>query len=223
MEVGDVRRVSGRPCFDIRTEAKSNSVFSKIYKVWDRSQTFLDRETLLPLRYEKRQREGTYKKDILVKFDRERRVATYGDGVEAEFTEFAQDELSAFYAMRLLPLEVGKDLFIDTHTNKKNYPLQVIIQGRESVTVPAGTFDCYVIEPVVREGGIFAAKGKLTIWVTADDRKLPVLMKTKIVVGSISASLVNYREGERTPRLAGSESPSKSTPTSGDSDAQSVR
>jgi hypothetical protein len=54
----------------------------------------------------------------------------------------------------------------------------------------------------MREGGIFTAKGKLTIWITADERRMPVLLRTKIVVGSISASLVKYREGERARRIA---------------------
>ncbi len=202
MEVGPIRRVAGRPAFDIRTEAKSNTVFSKVYKVWDRSQTHVDAETILPLRYEKRQREGTYKKDIVIKFDRARDVAVYENGAEVKMHPYAQDELSAFYYMRTFAIEPGKEIFIESHTGQKNYPLQVLVHGRENVTVPAGTFDCWVIEPVIREGGIFTAKGRLTIWVTADERRMPVLMKTKILVGSISASLVKYRDGERGPRLS---------------------
>jgi hypothetical protein len=201
MEVGSVRRVAGRPCFDIRTEARSNSVFSKVYKVWDRSQSHLDVETVLPVRYEKRQREGSYKKDVVIKFDRARNVATYPNGVQVKIHPHAQDELSAFYYMRTVPIEVGKDVLIESHTGQKNYPLKVIVHRRETIKVPAGTFDCWVIEPVIREEGIFAAKGKLTIWVTADDRRMPVLMRTKIAVGSISASLVSFREGERAPRV----------------------
>ncbi len=202
MKVGEIRRIAGRACFDVSTEAKSNRVFSKVYKVWDRSQSFLDVRDLMPVRYEKHQREGSYRRDVLIKFDREQRVATYDKGEEVRFAPYAQDELSAFYYLRALPLEVGREVFIDTHTDKKNYPLRVIVHRRESITVPAGTFDCFVIEPVVREGGIFAAKGKLTIWITADERRLPVLMRTKILVGSISASLVSVRDGGRTTRFA---------------------
>jgi hypothetical protein len=202
MEVQEVRRIAGRTCFDIHTEARSNSVFSKVYKVWDRSQTFLDTQELLPWRYEKHQREGSYKKDLLIKFDRIKNVASYENGDQVAMHPHAQDELSAFYYMRAVPLEVGREVFVDTHTNRKNYPLKVVVHRRETITVPAGTFDCYVIEPVMREGGIFTAKGKLTIWITADERRMPVLLRTKIVVGSISASLVKYREGERARRIA---------------------
>ena len=204
MEVRDIRRISGFPCFDIGTEAKSNSFFSKFYKVWDRAQTFLDVETVLPRRFEKKLREGTFKKDVKIKFDRDREFAWYEKKSEEVIVHpWAQDELSAFYYLRTLPLEVGRDVFIDSHSDHKNYPLKVIIHRRETIEVGAGTFDCWVIEPVIREGGIFTAKGTLTIWITADERRMPVKMETKILVGSIGASLVEYREGERYRREPG--------------------
>jgi len=206
MEVVGTRRIAGRDCMDIRTEAKSNAFFSKFYKVWDRAQTFLDTSTVLPWRFEKHQREGGYKKDVVIKFERGGSFAKYENGDEVMMHPHAQDELSAFYYLRTLPLAVGRDVEIDNHTNRKNYPLRVIVHGRERVEVPAGTFDCWVIEPVVREGGIFTAKGTLTIWITDDDRRVPVKMRTKIVVGAVTASLTEYRLADAFPRTdAGAE------------------
>lgn len=202
MEIRGVRRVGGRPCFDIRTEARSNRFFSRFYKVWDRAQSFLDTESLLPMRFEKHLREGGYRKDDVIKFDREQHFALYEDGEEVAIHPFSQDELSAFFYARTLPLVVGEDLFIDSHANHKNYPLKVIVHDRETVEVGAGTFDCFAIEPVIREGGIFTAKGRLTIWVSADERRIPVKMRTKVVVGSITASLQEYHLGERAARGA---------------------
>lgn len=196
MEVAGQRRIAGRQCLDIRTEAKSNAFFSKFYKVWDRAQTFVDASTLLPWRFEKHQREGGYRKDLLVKFDRPGAFASYENGDEIVIHPHAQDELSAFYYLRTLPLEVGRDVLIDSHADRKNYPLRVIVHGRETVEVPAGTFDCFVVEPVVREGGIFQAKGTLTIWLTADERRMPVKMRTKIVVGAVTASLTGFKLAE---------------------------
>lgn len=200
MEIPTTRRYVGVECLDIRTQANSNAFFSKVHKVRDRAQTFFDPESLLPLRFEKHQREGSYEKDLVVRFDRKDTYAEYENGDEVIIPPWTQDELSAFYYLRTLPLEVGQDVFIDNHSNRKNYPLKVIVHGKESVTVPAGTFDCWVIEPVVREGGIFEAKGTLTIWLTDDDRRMPVKMRTKIVVGAITASLVEFKPGKPWPR-----------------------
>jgi hypothetical protein len=197
MEIPRTRRYVGVECLDVRSEASSNAFFSKIHKVRDRAQSLLDPETLLPLRYEKHQREGDYSADVVVKFDRREHFARYENGDELMMHPWAQDELSAFYYLRTLPLAEGRDVFIDNHTNRKNYPLRVIVHGRETVEVAAGTFDCWVVEPVVREGGIFQAKGTLTIWLTADERRIPVKMRTKIVVGAITVSLVEYEPAQR--------------------------
>lgn len=196
MEIPSERRYVGVDCLDIRTQANSNAFFSKVHKVRDRAQTFLDPETLLPLRFEKHQREGSYEKDLVIRFDRDGTYAEYENGDEVVIPPWSQDELSAFYYLRTLPLEVGRDVFIDNHSNRKNYPLKVIVHGKETVTVPAGTFDCWVVEPVVREGGIFEAKGTLNIWLTDDERRMPVKMRTKIVVGAITVSLVEFQDGE---------------------------
>jgi hypothetical protein len=208
MEVRDLRRISGNDCFDIRTEARSNAFFSKFYKVWDRAQTFLDVDSVLPWRFEKHQREGSYRKDLVIKFDRHEHFARYENGDEVMMHPHTQDELSAFYYLRTLPLEVGRDVLIDNHTNRKNYPLKIIVHARETIEVGAGQFDCFVIEPVIREGGIFQAKGTLTIWITADHRRIPVKMRTKIAVGAVTASLKEYRLGKPWERYASAELPS---------------
>jgi hypothetical protein len=121
MEVAGVRRISGHECLDIRTEAKSNAFSSKFYKVWDRAQTFVDPATVLPWRFEKHQREGGYRKDVVIKFDRDACFARYENGEEVVMHPHAQDELSAFYYLRTLPLETGRDVMIDNHTNRKNF------------------------------------------------------------------------------------------------------
>ena len=65
----------------------------------------------------------------------------------------------------------------------------MLVHGREKVKVPAGEFSCLIIEPVLKDEGLFQQKGRLRIWVTDDARKLPVLMKSEILVGSIDVRL----------------------------------
>ena len=67
--------------------------------------------------------------------------------------------------------------------------------GRERIRVPAGTFDCIVIEPMLKAGGIFKNKGRLVIWITDDDRRIPVLMRSKLLIGSISVVLQEAKPG----------------------------
>jgi hypothetical protein len=61
---------------------------------------------------------------------------------------------------------------------------------RETVRTPAGAFHCVVVEPGMREEGIFIQKGrKLQIWLTDDERKVPVLMRVEVFFGHVTAEL----------------------------------
>jgi len=71
----------------------------------------------------------------------------------------------------------------------------VRVLGREKVDTPAGKFDCIAIEPMLKAGGIFKNKGRLVIWITDDDRRMPVLMRSKVSIGSISVVLQEFRSG----------------------------
>jgi hypothetical protein len=84
---------------------------------------------------------------------------------------------------------------VDNHTDKKNYPLEVKVLKKERVEVDAGTFDCLVVQPILQAAGVFEQKGTLTVWLTDDQKKMPVLMKSKVVIGSITTELTDYSLG----------------------------
>ncbi|MEA3296372.1 MAG: DUF3108 domain-containing protein, partial [candidate division Zixibacteria bacterium] len=78
----------------------------------------------------------------------------------------------------------------------KKYPLEVKVLKKETISVDAGTFSCIVVEPLMRSVGVFKHQGRLKVWLTDDRLKMPVVMKSKILVGSISAELTDYCLGE---------------------------
>jgi len=73
--------------------------------------------------------------------------------------------------------------------------------GRERIKVPAGEFDCVIIEPVLETSAIFENKGKLTIWLTDDTVKMPVLMRSKVIVGAFEAVLEEYQQSSDAIRV----------------------
>jgi len=64
----------------------------------------------------------------------------------------------------------------------------VEVQAREKVQTPLGTFDALRVEPKVF-GGLLKRKGRLFIWLSADERQLPVRIKATISAGSITGTL----------------------------------
>jgi hypothetical protein len=163
----------------------------------DRVESFMDVHGLYSLRYDKHLREGKFIADVSMIFDQENNLAIYNAGKDTfEVAEYVQDVLSAFYFVRTQKLTVGKSIFVDNHTDRKNYPMEVKVLRKEKVKVEAGEFDCLVVEPILQTPGIFEQKGSLTVWLTDDEVKMPVLMKSKVIVGSISTELTGYTRGE---------------------------
>ena len=191
MEVPSIVEYQGREAFYFKTTAGTNKTFSVFYKVEDMAESIMDMERWHSLRHEKHLREGNYRADRWFKFDQEKNVVT-SKKHEVETYEDALDIFSAFYYTRTLEMEPGDTFYLPNHTDGKNYPLRVAVHRREEVTVPAGSFNCLVVEPILRAPGIFEHKGNIYIWLTHDGHRMPVLMKTKIIIGSISASLVDY-------------------------------
>ncbi len=199
MAVETLEMIDGEAAYRIVSTARSARFFSTFFPVEDRVISHWSPRLRLPLAFEKHIREGKYAKDVTMRFDHERGVAIYADGREDEILPGSQDVLSAFYYVRTLPLAAGMVVEVPNHSDGKNYPLQVRVVGRETVEVPAGKFSCWVVEPLLKSAGLFKQEGRLTIWMTADSRRMPVLMKSKVAVGSIAAELESFRMGRPIP------------------------
>ncbi len=195
LEVGEVIDSGGHPCYPVESKATSNRFFSAFYLVRDKVITHIDVRTLATRYFSKRLREGDYRKNVAIRYEQEAGKARHLDGHDEDVPTGVQDILSAFYFVRTLPLEPGQPALVTTHSSRKTYDLVVNVQGRERITVAAGTFDCLVVQPVIQGEGLFQFEGDLTIWLSDDEHRLPVLMKTKVKVGAIDASLKSFRLG----------------------------
>jgi hypothetical protein len=196
LEVRSLVRWKGEPCYLFMSEAWSNSSFTAFFPVRDVVKSFAGARDLASRKFEKHLREGKFAADVEVGYDQTAHTVHYPDGQLVATTPLARDILASFYYARTQPLVVGKSFFIDNHTDRVNYPLEVNVLRKEHVRVHAGEFDCIVVQPVLRYPGLFEQKGKLTIWLTDDARKMPVMMRSKIVIGSINAALKEVHLGQ---------------------------
>jgi hypothetical protein len=217
LAVERLEMVNGEPALRFVSTAQSSRFFSTFFTVKDRVESLWSVSRRVPLRFEKRIREGGYRRSVIVTFDHEAGLAIYGDGKRREILDGAQDVLSAFYYVRSRNLEPGNMIHVPNHSDGENYPLEVKVVRRETVKVPAGRFRCVVVEPLLKTAGLFKQEGRLTIWLTDDARKMPVLMKSKVAVGSIVAELEFFRLGRPAPGLGGQsrlETTTKGVPSS---------
>lgn len=200
LEVRNYAEIGGRKSYRIVSEARTNKTFDVFFRVRDQHISFMDWERLHSLRFDKHLREGRFRRDSRVEFDQENRVAIYPDR-QVGIPPNTQDFLSALYYFRTVVLEPGQAMAMVNHTNGKNYPIFIKVVGRETVRVPAGEFRCVVVEPVLETTAIFENTGKLTIWLTDDTVRMPVLLRSKVIVGSFEAVLKEYALSSDAPRI----------------------
>ena len=193
----------GRDCYDIRFQVRSLESLEWIYRVRDSYRTLLDKESLIPWEFEQHIREGNYKRDFEAYFDQVNNLA-YTKKKIYDVPDNVHDIVSAFFYTRtkdLNKMKKGEVFYLNNFFDDTTYTLGVKMRGRQRVEVEAGKFDCIVIEPLVVEGGLFKSEGSILIWLSNDERKIPVKVATKILIGYVTAELVKY-EGLNGPLKA---------------------
>jgi len=190
LEVQNIAIINNWPCYHFIGKARTKILF--FFTVEDRVESYSTVDTLLPIIYEKHLREGRYKKDLRVVFDRQNNTAQYETDTFPVGPE-CRDVLGAFYYFRTLKFpEPGGSISVCVHTGKKNYPLLIQVLKRQKIKVPAGKFDTILIQLYPQPGfeGLFRHKGNIKIWLTDDKIRIPVKVQVKIpILGSIKMVL----------------------------------
>jgi len=197
-------RVDDRLAYHLVSETHSTGIVETFYHVQDRHDIWIDTQSLVTLRYDKRVDEGHYRIQehsvlyhprgwyVMNDYRFDKKLYQHSEG---KIPPYCLDVLGALYYVRTLPLRVGATYTIDVISSDKIYPLIVKVKRRETIKVPAGRFDCFLVEPLLRSRDVFVSKGKkLEVWMTADDRHMPVRMRSEVTIGHVSAELVNEHQ-----------------------------
>ncbi|MGV8059816.1 MAG: DUF3108 domain-containing protein [Smithellaceae bacterium] len=194
-EAVDAEDFQGRKILRLSVITASNKAIDIFYKVRDSIFSYVFADSLASHMFVVHQEEGSYRGDKEIIFDYDTKKATFtknGDVSIHDIPDFVSDSLSAFYYFRTKELIVGKPVTIDIFDDKKLWQVEVHILGKERLQTPAGVFNTILIKPVLKFEGIFQRKGDVYIWVTDDSRRMPVRMKSKVVIGSIYADLIQH-------------------------------
>ena len=106
-----------------------------------------------------------------------------------------QDQVSGAFWFRVQPMKIGDSVKIPVNADEKNWNLEIRILQTDHIEMKelGASFNAFQIEPLAKFQGIFVRRGKMIGWMSTDEKRLPLLMKTKIpVLGSIYIVLVHY-------------------------------
>lgn len=189
----------GQPAFYVRGVGKTSGAAKAFFKVEDVYESYIS-EKKEPLFYVRNVSEGSYTQHLQSTFNTNNNTLVLVDKKHTDrpaktvkVPNDVQDILSCFYYLRSVDnLKVGSVLKMSVWIDDELFPFQLKVVGTEKISTKFGKVNCLKIIPSVMSGRVFKAKEGVTMWVTNDQNKVPVLIKAELAVGSLKASIDSY-------------------------------
>ncbi|MFT6715603.1 MAG: hypothetical protein ACJA0Q_000230 [Saprospiraceae bacterium] len=198
--MSDAVMVGKRSTYHVVGTGKSLGAFSWLFKVKDRYESFIDDKAMVPWVFLRRVHEGGFVMKRNIYFNQYKHTAKVKNLKDKSKKKYdvepnAQDLLSSFYFARTLDLQnakIGQEFTIPTFFDHENYPMKLKFLGKEVIKTSLGKFNCLKFVPLLQEGRVFKAKESMTIWLSDDQNKVPIRLKTNLLIGSVKLDLDSY-------------------------------
>ena len=194
-------RVEGRSpeAYEVITSARSQGFVSVLYPVDNELHSLFDPRTLCSIQIHKKINEGRRHRDTRIVFDTNKKLAILDEHdpseaaappkhAENEIPVCVEDVVTAFYYVRHKPLRVGDQIRLPINDGAKTYDVTVDVQAREQIQTPLGTRAAFRVEPKVFRG-LYQRPGRMLIWFSDDEQRLPLRIKASISMGTITGTL----------------------------------
>lgn len=195
-------QIDGVPVYHVVGKGRTTGFASVFFKVDDTYESYFGMEDGKPYKFIRKINEGGYTKDYNIRFDHKNDEAVLDDikhnkKYNFELQDSIQDLLSAFYYLRnnydpdnLVKGETIKLKMLYDDDGIFNFKLKYL--GNEILKTKFGKVECYKFRPFVQSGRVFKEQESLSLWVSADDNKIPIRIQADLAVGSIKADLDGY-------------------------------
>lgn len=193
-EVFDVVDVRGRPAYHLNFRLRGGVLGMNVNDV---QESWLDVGELYSHRFRQDLHQVRYERLRTLDFFPDEGVWRRQEKDESGelASELPLDDVSFLYWSRTLPLEVGATYEFGRYFKDEGNPVVIKVLRRQTVTVPAGTFNTIVVRPLIRTSGLFSEGGEAEVYFTDDERRLIVMVRTKFSIANMTMQLESYRPG----------------------------
>lgn len=193
----EVRRLGGDGrLFAIDVTAETAGLLGGIYPVEDRFRVVVEGDWRLPVQYRIDQRQRERRSTRITMFDQQSgRIVYQRDLDEPRRYQVAvpvHNEFSAFYFMRLLPLVQEDPVIVPTFADRERHEVPVLVERRETINSIFGRRQTLQVRPQLRFVGLYDKAGDPRIWLTDDQYRVPLRIRSRIAIGSLTATLTHY-------------------------------
>lgn len=172
------------------------------FKVNDRYESYFDKATGRPYKFIRNINEGGHVKNRVIEFDYEKNLAFVNDlrhktKKAVSITSDIQDMVSAYYYLRdhydTETIKVGHTVKLNMFFDNEIFGFKLKFLGRETINTKFGNINCLKFRPYVMAGRVFHEEESVTLWVSADNNKIPIKIKADLRVGSLRSDLVAFK------------------------------
>ncbi|MGB0929128.1 MAG: DUF3108 domain-containing protein [Chitinophagales bacterium] len=198
----------GKPSYHAKCVGRTASAFNWFYKVNDNYETYIDKESMRPLKFSLDINEGKYYEKTQYEFYHDSHTANVNfrykkgklktENEDVDIPTCAQDIVSILYYARSLDfskIKEGETVHIDLFTSEKIKPVSFRYLGKEVIKTKIGKVRCLKLSPFLLESDAFGDGGgdKMLIYATDDANKLPVLVESPVAIGKVRVHLTDYK------------------------------
>lgn len=184
--------LSGVPVSHVRYQVKTRGMADRIFKVRDKIDIWLNSESFETYKVKKSIREGTFKKTSEAEFNYKDSTAVC-DGDTLALTTTIRTPYSLLYYFRSLPLMLGQIIDVFTMDNKNFSEFQVMVEGKENISIPAGEYSCFILKPFREGKALLKNQGDMVVWLSDDEHRYPVQIQVKMKYGSMFLKLKSVK------------------------------
>ena len=208
MDIKEGRTNEGRRTYQFVSSTHTVGMVDAFYTVRDTVVSEVDAENISSLSFMLKESHGKRKREREMTFDqgtnKVKVIVNKGKPETYPVPEGVVDALSSLYYLRTRQdFSTEKPIIVDVHDSGKTWAVEIQTLGKEKISTPAGEFNTIKVKTYPKYDGVFMHKGEIFIWLTDDSRKIPVLMKSKISIGSIVATLTGIQTGGAPPAETG--------------------
>jgi hypothetical protein len=181
--------VRGRPVWRMRFDFSGGILMARVNDMFD---SWLDAETHNTLRFEQNLNEMGKRRHRLYEVYPDRKMFRLNTEEERESVADPLDDAAFFYFLRTIPMEIGKSYDFHRYFDPRANPVTIRVLRREKIEVPAGQFDAIVIQPMIKTNGLFSEGGHAELWLSDDNRRILLQMKSKLGISSLNLYLRKF-------------------------------
>lgn len=194
--------LDGKPVYHVVGKGWTTGAIKWFFKVKDKYESYFDKETGVPYKFIRKIDEGGHTKDLEIIFNQDAKEAVIENKKKKTTKTVAtekdvQDMVSAFYFLRnnyeTESIKEGDVVSLNMFFDEENFVFKLKYLGRETIDTEFGKVKTLKFRPYVMAGRVFKEQESLTLWVSADENKIPLKIKADLAVGSLRADLEAFK------------------------------